>query len=180
MWLRECGAQRHNAKAWLQEAWKIWSLKWPAPPKGTPEVLYLYFSYRAGVTAFSYSLLLVWFGPSFEEEGHLYYSGGGIAIATWKGILCVWVCFLFLLDKCFFSPCKEQGFPETKKKINREKRNSAAAACWSHYYVNILVPRTLLWSELFWEKFFWFVTVFLQVYSLAFEYYHGQKREHII
>ena len=40
--LRECEAQQHSAKVWLQGAWKIWSLKWPAPPKGTPEVLYLY------------------------------------------------------------------------------------------------------------------------------------------
>ena len=39
---RECGAQQHNAIAWLQGAWKIWLTKRPVPPKGTVEVLYLY------------------------------------------------------------------------------------------------------------------------------------------
>ena len=39
MELRECRAQRHGAKSLV---WKIWSLKWSALPKGTPEVLYIY------------------------------------------------------------------------------------------------------------------------------------------
>ena len=35
---------RYSTKDWLQGAWKIWPFKWLAPPKGTPEVLYLYLS----------------------------------------------------------------------------------------------------------------------------------------